>query len=105
MKELSIKEKARRYDESIEKAKKTITDYQYDEQDNPFMEVFPELREREDDRIRKNIISWLKNMEGQTIPIGEYNSAIAWLEKQGEQKSADKVEPKFREGEWITIKE
>lgn len=24
-----------------------------------------------------------------------------WLEKQGEQKSADKVEPKFHKGEWI----
>lgn len=28
-----------------------------------------------------------------------------YIEKQGEQKPADKVEPKFRVGDWITIKE
>ena len=52
---------------------------------------FPELKESEDERIRINIINWLKNMESQTIPINEYNSAIAWLEKQGKQKSQEEV--------------
>lgn len=54
--------------------------------------VFPELKESEDERIRENIISWLKNIEGQTIPINEYNSALAWLEKQGEQKEQQPAE-------------
>ena len=48
--------------------------------------VVLEPKESEDERIRKNIISWLKNIEGQTIPINEYNSALAWLERQKEQK-------------------
>lgn len=63
---------------------------------------FPELAESEDERIRKELIVWLKNSEGQTLPIDRYNAALAWLEKQGEQKPADKVEPKFHEGEWVT---
>ena len=118
--------------------------------------VFPELKKSEDERIRKNIINWLKNIEGQTIPFNDYISAIAWLEKQGkkvdaienfdtefekqvsyftasainkeheynqeyvkwaanallnyakhelekqnEQKNTDKVEPKFKVGDWV----
>ena len=51
--------------------------------------IILELKESEDERIRKNIICWLKNIEGQTIPINEYNSALAWLERQKEQKSAE----------------
>lgn len=42
--------------------------------------VFPELRESEDERIKKDIITFIKE---------NYSSAkswIAWLEKQGEQK-------------------
>ena len=30
---------------------------------------------------------------------------IAWLEKQGEQKSVDKVEPKFNVGDWVIFKD
>ena len=48
---------------------------------------FPELAESEDERVRKELIVWLKNSEGQTLPIDRYNAALAWLEKQGEQKS------------------
>ena len=33
-----------------------------------------------------------------------YDEAIAWLEKQGEQKHADKVEPKFKVGDWVVNK-
>ena len=64
-------------------------------------EIFPALKESEDEMIIKNIISWLKNIDGQTIPINDYNSALAWLEKQGEQKSTDKIKPKFHEGDWV----
>ena len=31
----------------------------------------------------------------------EYQEIDAWLEKQGEQKPADKVEPEFKVGDWI----
>ena len=48
--------------------------------------LHPELKESEDERIRKEIIARLKNSEGQTLPIDRYNAALAWLEKQGEQK-------------------
>ena len=50
-----------------------------------FDEIFPELRESEDERIRKEIICFLRN-----IPNSNYTceEMAAWLEKQGE-KSAE----------------
>ena len=51
--------------------------------------IFPELRESEDEKIRKEIIEYLKGF----IPHHDDNLVakskvwIAWLEKQGEQKS------------------
>lgn len=47
--------------------------------------LFPELRESEDEKIRKEIISYIKSSAAVTN-----KDWIAWLEKQGEQKPADK---------------
>ena len=48
-------------------------------------EVFPELKESEDERIRKMIINHLTQERG-SLSNDEAAEAIAWLEKQGEQK-------------------
>lgn len=83
MKELSIEQKAKAYDEAIKRAKVfkehllEINDKGYaDEMDY----IFPELQESEDERIRKSLIDMLKNDEKC------YLKEIAWLEKQGEKK-------------------
>ena len=68
-----------------------------------FEYIFPELKEPENERIRKGLIKGLSAMRDihkhQTFSDDaiNINDAIAWLEKQGEQKPADKVEPKFEE--------
>ena len=54
-------------------------------------QVFPELRESEDERIRKWIINDIRyNMDNETLENSEYKKqgekAIAWLEKQGEKE-------------------
>lgn len=67
-------------------------------------EIFPELRESEDERIRKELIEHIKaNCETGFVLFQKFSpdDVIAWLEKQGEQKFADKVEQKFHEGDWI----
>ena len=173
MKELSIEQKAKAYDKALERVKDFI-----EKQNPPAFDkdligtIFPELRENEDEKIRKGIIkylSWIKDRDGSYMPnnipfdemiawlekqadkdklikeLGEYKvkytqevlekhinsmsdkdderlrkttiaflkdfveqgyenavECIDWLEKQGEQKPADKVEPKFHQGEWIT---
>lgn len=82
---MTEKEKAKAYDEAIERAKKLhgngITE-----------EIFPELKEREDDRIRKWIIDDIRyNMNNEPLNNSEYKKkaeqAIAWLEKQSKKSS------------------
>ena len=69
--------------------------------------IFPELCESEDEKIRKGLIKGLSAMRDihkhQTFSDDaiDINDAIAWLEKQGKQKPADKVEPKFKVGDII----
>ena len=61
-------------------------------------QVFPELKESEDERIRKELIEFVKSRGGFKQ---EY---IAWLEKQGEQKPDDMIESKFMVGDWVIYK-
>lgn len=130
MKKLSIEEKAKAYDEAIERAEsiynetailsattKGICKY-----------IFPELKESDDERIRGNIIATIHLYYGEPLE-DEAKEMIAWLEKQGEQKiktpeeslgidsdtynkivdeciygeqkPIDKVEPKFKVGDWV----
>lgn len=77
---------------------------------------FPELKESGDERIRKMLINFFsKGAENNSSTNGiSDKDIVAWLEKRGEQilansaktckeeqKPANKVEPKFHEGEWI----
>lgn len=86
--------------------------------------LIPELKESEDERIRKDLITFLdeiwhlgKNANFDKWDKSDCSNWIAWLEKQAEQKSqgksaleaikeekidnANKVEPKFKVGDWI----
>ena len=84
MKQLSIEEKAKRYDEAIKLAKDSFNYPDYP----GFIRadvVFPEIKESEDERIRKGIlhligcaseIEWCKA----NVSIGEVQT---WFEKQG----------------------
>lgn len=105
MKKLSIEQKAKAYDEALERAK--VYHKQLLDEDNPewaseIEKIFPELKESEDEKIRKALIRFHKS----TIDVDgiKGEDILAWLEKQGEQKPVDKVEPKFHKGEWIVWK-
>lgn len=72
-------------------------------------QIFPELKESEDERIRKVLIGWI-NLEpsisfNDTFDGFSKEQILAWLERQGEQKPVDKVEPKFKNGQWIVWKD
>lgn len=68
-----------------------------------FEEVFPELKESEDEQHCKWILEYLYDglRKSDEQFKDQFKAAIAWLEKQAEQKPVDKVEPKFRVGDWI----
>jgi hypothetical protein len=85
---MTQEEKAKAYDEVLKKARMFYKDEHVDKEANSLLEVlFPELKESEDEKIRKEIVSAIN------IYCSEYhrgtkvrNDMLAWLEKQGEQK-------------------
>ena len=70
-------------------------------------QLFPELAESEDEKIRKELIKVFSNREkycsDQSFGDITVSDALAWLEKQGEQKGLPKWE-KNREGNKPQIK-
>ena len=87
MKKLSIKEKAKRYDKVLEQIKECTPD------ENGFVTIYPneiflELKESEDERIRKSLLEYLHTLPNHYAHNGVcVPEWIALLEKQGEQKS------------------
>ena len=95
MKELSIEEKAKAYDEVREKIAIRFGS-------NVADEIFSRFEMSEDEKIRKGIINYFQCQSEEEPTRKEiHNKWIAWLEKQGEQKPMDKVEPKFKVGDWV----
>lgn len=87
MKELSIEEKAKAYDEAIKRLEdikngKCQKTFVFTE--GLFDYIFPELKESEDERIRGNIIATIHLYYGEPLE-DEAKEMIAWLEKQGKQ--------------------
>ena len=87
MKKLSIEEKAKRYDDAIERAKE-INNEQRAQPFNVMTKVFPELKESEDERIRKELIKETKGCEVRLFEAVTNDEFVSWLEKQGEKESA-----------------
>ena len=100
---MTIEEKARAYDEALEVAKRNLeaieecgegTSFAYEGFRNTLIHIFPELKESEDERIRKELICYFEKYP--SIVIGPFNTkeCIAWLEKQST--------PQVRTGlEWV----
>ena len=85
---MTQEQKAKAYDEAIERAKEyweTDNDNTLDIKAKGTMEyLFPELKESEDERMKKTIIHALRG--DVILNKKQATRAIAWLEKQGEQK-------------------
>ena len=77
------------YNKALERAKKWYNAPNADKiptyANRIIVELFPELKESEDEKIRKMIINHLTQERG-SLSNDEAAEAIAWLEKQGEQK-------------------
>ena len=101
MKELTIGQKAKAYDEAKEKAK-VLKECSTNTEVVRYMdELFPELAESEDEKIRNYILSHLQQHlktvreflnNGMSAPFSSWEikmleASVVWLEKQGEQKS------------------
>lgn len=79
-----------KYKEALEKARQ-FSEHPLQEDSSSIVEyIFPELKESEDEKIRKTLIRFFKDsypdeteMYDGTVTVGK---ALAWLEKQGKQK-------------------
>ena len=77
---MTEKEKAKAYDEALKKASAAYKDE--DRHLKATLErIFPELKESEDEEIRKEIISILRNTYW-TSNKNRFNELVAWIEKQ-----------------------
>lgn len=74
-----------KYKEALEKAKSKIkNDKDHVLYESDVIDIFPELYESEDERIKNEIIDYISTADDkELIP---YESWIAWLEKQGQSK-------------------
>lgn len=99
----------KKYEYTLERAKRMFSEKELNY-------LFPELKESEDDRIRKAIhiyLDWLDGRNKDYQPKGDYSikDMVAWLEKQGEQKSQRMIsaeakeamydKPAWSEDKWI----
>ena len=71
----------KKYDEALERAKSFKTLELRDVAEY----IFPELKESEDERIRKELISFLQLPHPQFVGERKQEKWIAWLEKQAKQ--------------------
>lgn len=100
---MTQEEKARRYDEALERAKDFYKGYK--QRDNQLYAddletIFPELCESEDEMIRKELIKHLKDGAEGYMPAGDsedYARWLAWVEKQDEKKSQRMVSAEAKE--------
>ena len=104
MKELSIEEKAKRYDEILVKLQEAKVDNNVCDERYCCVidDIIPELKDSEDERMIqyfKDLAPFDKAEELYEKYGFSHKDAIAWLEKKCEQKSV-KV-PKFKVGDFI----
>ena len=89
----TIEEKAKAYEDALERASKLRVQNPFDTVSQMMEHVFPELAESEDEKIRKWLIAIVNE---RCFPACSHcvdqeigKNAIAWLEKQGEQKPVE----------------
>lgn len=101
---MNTEEKAKRYDEALERAKKQRADYQKEldktDKDSQLAGLlragisaielaFPELSESEDERIRKELIEFLRKAYSKGNAPEEYSKWLVWLDQPKEQKPVE----------------
>lgn len=102
MKELSIEEKAKRYDEAIKQLRAMMPNWEnlsYNGKTflQDLVHIIPELKESEDEQHRKWILEYLYDGLRKTDEQfkEQFKTAIAWLEKQGEPKHICKLDNSY----------
>ena len=107
---MTQEEKAKAYDEALEKARVIIKDYQdrnldelYSHTKENFETIFPELKESKDEKIRKLLWGFFSQIRF-TGDITQ-EEMLAWLEKHGDTAETPVVSIAERDGQqWVRVK-
>lgn len=83
--EMTQEEKAKRYDEALEKARK----YRDEEGFTEMEDLFPELAENEDEKMIDGLQGFLSAFGSDFFGTGGWQKFDEWLEKQKEQEPID----------------
>lgn len=90
MEELTIEQKAKRYDKAIKIAKSKIkNDKDHVLYEEDIIEMFPELKEKTDEEIRQQLIAVCHLYYGEGVDA-ERDECLEWLEKQSKNKSIER---------------
>lgn len=97
---MNTEEKAKRYEKSLERLKGLIEATREDKcaiMEEDLIDIFPELKELKDERIRKELIFYLGDMPEDTeLRNGVTNrDALTWLEKQSEKPTWSEEDEKL----------
>ena len=102
---MTQEEKAKAYDEAIKRAKAMIKVAANQDESIGFANtIFPELKESEDEKIRKELLESFKYQQRESRTDKEWlngiklSEVVAWLEKQGESYTKRDVDNAFVEG-------
>ena len=105
---MTTEEKAKAYDEALKNAQywlnapQVIEDWNYTVKDI-IPNIFPELHESEDERIRKAIMEVLKRVSGATDVLESegttFKKAMIWFEKQKAKERLDRMAPIYNDKE------
>ena len=77
-----------RYEEALERARKYYNELRACRAKEKLEEIFPELRESEDERIRKFLVTIVNNLSAPNFKEVDRKNVLAWLEKQKEASKA-----------------
>lgn len=101
MKELSVEQKAKAYNEALERAK-IWQNHLYETNDKDYADelnyIFPELRESEDERIRKRLLTNFSALGKEEWGGLKVRDICAWLERQGETFTKRDVDDAYLKG-------
>ena len=101
---MTQEEKAKAYDKVLKKVKDFFEGRtkMYSDVIQTLEFLFPELKESDDEKIRKALIAMVHDRDDLWIDYDIHKEeALAWLEKQGEQILTTKTS--FKKGDWVVV--
>lgn len=90
---MTQEQKAKAYDEALEKARKRVMLEPQDHTDAILKDIFPQLKESEDERIKKSLIDCVEYFSKDRDKFSKHGvtkeQVLAYIERPKEQKSAE----------------